>query len=194
MRGWSASFALGIFLLSGCGTGQFQDLTGVHAFQAKILEKRLYVSFTATELRWDQGAQFPIPGINDALVSFGPDLQSEGTVFQFSIPIATLAQQAKAYPPSGLPDGRRLPGVAGGILPRWDAKIGDINLSFYLAADAFAFFFPINLRLPKNDLSLPWNIDVPLTDERGNRVGQVTAVAPPTTGIYILVPLNVPKT
>src|SRR4051812_19245814 len=141
--------ALGLALLmalpiASCGQGKV-DIPGIDRFTVNVLQKRLYVSFVATELRWDDGLTFPIPGLKDATISVSPDISSDGTVFQVAIPLASIINDRTGFPYSGFPDGRALPDVAGGELPRRDFRIKDVDLSLYLSDDAFGFFVPLKL-------------------------------------------------
>jgi hypothetical protein len=170
--------------LSGCGKGK-KGVPGLENFHAGVLQKNLYVSFVATTLQWDQGITVPIPGLDDATLSVAPDLQSSGTVFQFSIGLEALLGGGKPLPVSGLPDGRALPDVQGGALPRWDADVRGLKLSLYLSDDAFAIFVPLGIKPP-------WLVSVRIEDERGNLLGKAYAIPSNVggsgSGLFILLP------
>src|SRR3954463_2765752 len=117
-----------LLALSGCGKGK-TPVPGLDDFAVTVLKGRLYVTFLAETVSWDFGATFPIPGLKDAQVSIAPDLSSSGTLFQFSIGIASLLNHGEPLPFSSLPDGRPIPDIRGGELPRWDAKIKSLTLS-----------------------------------------------------------------
>jgi hypothetical protein len=178
--------------LSGCGKGQ--TVPGMKDFAVTVLKGRLYVTFLAETINWDFGATFPIPGLSDATVGIAPDLSSSGTLFQFSIGIASLLNHGQALPLSGLPDGRAIPDIVGGELPRWDAhlsKTKDLTISLYLSNDAFAFFVPIGFTA-KSGLTLPVMISVSIQDEKGNLLGKAYAIpsnlSGTGSGLFVLLP------
>jgi hypothetical protein len=167
-------------------------------FAVSVLKGRLYVTFLAETINWDFGATFPIPGLEDATVSIAPDLSSSGTLFQFSIDLASLVDHGQALPLSGLPDGRDLPDIVGGKLPRWDAKFKDLTLSLYLSKDAFGLFVPISFTY--KGLTLPVMISVSINDEKGNLLGKAYAIpsnlSGTGSGLFVLLPYlgGVPST
>ncbi len=178
-----------IFAAPGCGRGR--KIPGLENFHADVLQSSLYVSFVATQLKLDQGLTAPIPGLNDATVSVSPDLNSDGTVLQFTVPLASLLNQGRPLPALGLPDGRGLPDIAGGRLPRWDFKIDQLSMSAYLSDDAFGLFIPILFKT-KTGIKLPYLISVSVQDERGNKLGKAYAIPANASGdgsgVLILLP------
>jgi len=179
-----------ILSASGCGKGR--KVPGLENFHANVLQSRLYVSFVSTTLQWDAGVTLPIPGLADSAVSVAPDLTSSGTVFQFSVPLASLLHQGKPFPMLGLPDGRPIPDIVGGILPRWDFQIDRLSASAYLSNDVFGLFVPLSFKSRKG-LRLPVLVSVEIKDERGNQIGKAYAVpsadaAGNGSGLLILLP------
>ena len=175
---------------TGCGKGA-KSIPGVERFQAGVVQSHLYVSFVSTALKWDQGLALPIPGLDEATVSVTPDLATSGTVFQFSIGLAALINNEKPLPLSGLPDGRAIPDIQGGTLPRWDSQVRDLTLSIYLSNDAFGFFVPLSL-ITKKGFSLPATVSVKIEDERGNNLGKGYAIPSNSkgkgSGLFVLLP------
>lgn len=177
---------------AGCGKGS-KTVPGLERFQAGVLQSRLYVSFVSTSLQWDQGLTLPIPGLDDATVSVAPDLATTGTVFQFSIGLEALLDDGRPLPLAGLPDGRAIPDVQGGQLPRWDAAVRGLKLSLYLSNDAFGLFVPLKFVSSKG-ASLPFMVAVRIEDERGNLLGKAYAIPPNTggssssSGLFVLLP------
>jgi hypothetical protein len=168
-----------ISLLS-CGKGQSQ-IPGLENVHIGVLQSRLYASFVSTSLNWDEGVTLPIPGLDDATVSVAPDLNSDGTVFQFSIALSSLTHKAKFYPSSGLPDGQPLPDVRDGVLPRWDVDVKKLKLSLYLSDDAFALFVPLDF-ISRKGITLPVTVSMTIEDERGNVLGKAYAIASGPSG------------
>ncbi len=184
---------LSVLILSiaanGCGRGR--KIPGLDGFQAGVIQKRLYVSFVSTTLEWDVGGQFPIPGLDGATLGIAPDLNSGGTVFQFSVPIESLLNNGKPLPYSALPDGRPIPDITDGQLPRWDFTAKNLTMSFYLSDEAFGAFVPLTLKTRKGK-TLSSYISVSIEDERGNLIGKAYAIPPNVSGggsgVFILLP------
>lgn len=176
--------------LSSCGKGQ-KKVPGLENFHVSVLSGRLYTSFLSTSLNWDTGITMPVPGIDDSEFSFSPNLEGEGTIFQFSVGIASLLHNGKQLPVAGLPDGRALPDIRGGGLPRWDVPVKNILLSIYLSDDAFGLFIPIVFK-NKSGVTLPWMVSTRIEDERGNLLGKAYALPPNIngtgSGLLILLP------
>lgn len=165
-------------------------IPGIKNFSTSVTQGSLYVSFVSTNLHLTAGLGFPIPGLEDATFSFGPDLQSNGTAFHFIIGLQSLVDHGKPLPEEGLPDGRPLPDIQGGVLPRWDVEIEGIKFSVYLSNDAFGIFMPLDLTA--KGVSLPVMISVSIKDDRGNLLGQGYAIpgtaAGTTSGLLLLLP------
>jgi len=179
-----------ILSIAGCGKGQ-KTVPGLENFHAGVLQSNLYVNFVSTSLHWDTGLSVPIPGLDDANLSVAPDIESGGTTFQFSIALASLLNQGKPLPLSSLPDGREIPDIEGGQLPRWDLKLkGAMTLSLYLSTDAFGLFVPLDF-VSKKGLTLPWMVSVKITDDRGNLLGKAYAIPSQDgagSGLFVLLP------
>lgn len=177
-------------LVAGCGKGAGK-IPGLDHFNAQVLEKNLSVSFVSSTLQTDIGLSLPIPGLDGATLGLGPDLQSDGTLFQFTIPLASLLKGTQSLPLSGLPDGRPLPGIIRGKLPRWDIMARDTRVSLYLSVDAFGLFIPLTF-LDQAGATLPFMVNVPIRDDRGNTLGKAFALPAASSGkgsgIFVLIP------
>jgi hypothetical protein len=176
--------------LGGCGKGQ-KSVPGLENFHAGVLQANLYVNFVATALHWDSGLSLPIPGLDGANLSVAPDIESGGTTFQFSIALASLLNHGQPLPISALPDGRDIPDIEGGQLPRWDLSVKDaLTLSLYLSNDAFGLFVPLDF-VSKKGLMLPWMVSVKISDEKGNLLGKAYAIPSKGgkgSGLFVLLP------
>ena len=184
---------LAAIALTSAGCDSSNQVPGLDGFQAAVVESRLVVSFTATTLHWNTGATVQIPGLDDAFVGANPNATGPGVVFQFTVALASLLDGlngGQAPPLAGLPDGRLLPDIEGGKLPRWDASVGALKLSLYLSDDAFAFFLPLSFSA--GGVTLPQQISVNITDERGNLIGRAYAIpalaASDESGLLVLLP------
>ncbi len=180
--------------LGGCGRGG-KSIPGIERFHLGVVEDRLFVSLVASTLHLDQGLSFPVPGLPDSQLAFGPDLQSEGTLIQFSTALSS-EDGVGVLPPAtlaGLPDGRPLPDIRGGALPRRTFTVGPVELSLYLSEETWGLFLPLSLRNPSG-LRLFSTLSLPILDEFGNVLGRAYAipksafVSSSVSGILILVP------
>jgi hypothetical protein len=182
---------LAIVLQLGLASPAKASIPGLENFHIGIVSGRLLVSFVAEQLVWDYGLTVPIPWLPGATMSVGPDLYSMGTLFQFQCPLEDLVNHGKPLPKLGLPDGRVLPDVRDGALPRWDVPIRKLVLSLYLGTDVFALFVPLQF-LDDQGLGLPVMITVPIEDEHGNLLGKVYAVPSNVSGkgsgLFLLLP------
>lgn len=191
-RSLSITLIIGLVLSSTTSCGSGKKIPGVENFHAGVVDRKLYVSFVSTQLHLDLGPSLRIPGLGDSTIGVTPDLQSDGTVFQFQIELNALLDHAgQSHPLAGFPDGRALPDVRGGKLPRWDVELHGLNFSVYLSGDAFGLFVPIELR-NKKGLTLPKMVSASIVDERGNRLGKAYAiplnVGGSGSGLFILLP------
>lgn len=185
----TAILATSLLLSTGCGSGN--SVGGLKGFGAQVLSNNLYVSFTATHLNITAGGGIPIPGISGSLFSITPALSGGGAVFAITVPISSLAGLNSSYAESGFPDGRPLPDVLNGQLPRYDVTLFGLDISLYINTDAFGIFIPIKLFSSSGNVPLPTEISIEIKDERGNLIGKAYAIpggGKNETGIFILLP------
>jgi hypothetical protein len=181
-------------LLAACGSGK-NKIPGVENINVGVLNNQLIASFVSTAINLDAGAQIPIYGLQDSFISATPYLPTdgsplEGTLFQVTVDLADL--QGTNFTVAGLPDGRPIPDIEGGVLPRWSFPIKGETIYLYLADQAFALFVP--LTLSAGGVSLNTTITATVTDERGNTVGKIYAIPSvpngSTSGLLVLLPLS----
>ena len=170
------------FLGSACNSTSIPGVQNFNvAVQTESGDPHLYAAFEATALAWKAGIIAPIPGLKNATVGISPGLptngQPEGTVFQFDVDLATLGYADYAL--AGLPDGRGLPDIDGGELPRWQFSIQQQEFDLYLSSTVFGIFIPINLE-GTDGATLPDTLSMEIDDSKGNLVGKVYAI--PTAG------------
>jgi hypothetical protein len=179
--------------LAACGKGK-NSIPGVENFNVGVLNQQLIASFVSTTLNIDAGGQIPIYGLQGAFISATPYLPTdgsplEGTLFQVTVDLNDL--QGTNFALGGLPDGRPLPDIEGGELPRWSFPIKGETVYLYLADQAFGLFIP--LPLSAGGVTLGATITATVTDEKGNTVGKVYAIPSAkngsTSGLLVLLPL-----
>lgn len=111
-----------------------------------------------------------------------------GTLFRFDVDLTQL--HGKNFTLAGLPDGRPLPDVNGGVLPRWTFSVQNVPINLYLANGAFALFVPVPLTA--DGYSLSTVLSQEFDDEHGNLVGKLYAIptqdAGTISGVLVLVP------
>ncbi len=181
---------LGLTLgLLGCGSGH--RIPGLEHFSLHAQAGQLTLGFLATSLHLEGCASFAIPGVPGATLGCSPDLQGHGTVFQLSLPLRAVSAADQALVTGGLPDGRALPDVLGGVMPRWSDSFGKLQLTFYVSGEAFGLFVPVPLKTPAG-LLLHSLISVRIRDERGNLIGKAYAIPPGNrgedSGLFLLLP------
>jgi hypothetical protein len=188
-----ATVAIALCFLVACGKGK-NSIPGVENFNVGVLNQQLIASFVSTTLNLDAGLQIPIYGLQGAFISAMPYLPTdgspiEGTLFQVTVDLNDL--QGTNFALAGLPDGRPLPDIEGGDLPRWSFPIKGETIYLYLADQAFGLFIP--LPLSAGGVSLGATITATVTDEKGNTVGKVYAIpaqgGSTTSGLLVLLPL-----
>lgn len=179
-----------LFLLVSCA-GSSNRIPGVEKASISVSAGQLFVSLIATSLDIDGGLSLPVPGLEGSVFTMAPNAAGPGAVIQFTVPLRSISRGDPGTAHSGLPDGRPLPGVTSGRLPRWDVQLGSVNLSLYMARDVFGVFLPLKLISLKGAV-LARNIVIPIRDSRGNVLGKVFAipsyVSGQTSGIYLLLP------
>lgn len=189
----------GLTTLVGCGRG-LRNVPGIEKFSAGVLNGYFLMTFKSTTLKTDFGGTFPLPGLKGSLLSIEPQLSTggkeDGTLIRFSQDLSVLTESLSPYPYSGLPDGRPLPGVSGGALPRWDIDIGKYTLSVYLSDEGFGLYFPLRF-LGAKGFELLSVVSVPIEDDHGNLIGTVYAipryVSGSGSGLFILIPFIRPS-
>ena len=176
-------------LFLSCNSPQ---IPGIARYGVGIQNQHLYVNFVASSLHIDVGVTVPIPNLPGATVGVNPYLpapgETGGTLFEFDVDLTQLKE--KNFDVAGLPDGRALPDIAGGALPRWTFTVKGVALDLYLGNGAFAIFVPVDLSA--DGYSLPAMISEEVDDTRGNEIGKLYAI--PTqggatvSGVLILLP------
>lgn len=176
--------------LTSCGSGK-KKVPGLENLNISVVSNYLYVGFLSTTLNIDAGLTLPIPGLKDATLSMAPNIDGKGTVFQLAVALKDLFQSIGGST-SGLPDGRPLPDVLNGTLPRWDVKAGGTTLSLYLNNDAFGFFIPLKFQV--GNVTLPFMVSQEIRDEHQNLLGKVYAipsnVSGSGSGLFVLLPFK----
>jgi hypothetical protein len=168
-----------------------KKVPGLENFHVSVFKAKLRVAFVSTTLHLDGGGTFPVPGLGDAVFEVAPDFESDGTLFAFTVSLASLLNHGQALKWTGLPDGRPLPDVVGGKLPRGDLPIKSFKVSLYLSDDAFGVFVPLKF-MSANGSLLTSMVSMEIVDERGNRLGKVYAipsnVSGSGSGLFVLLP------
>jgi hypothetical protein len=101
---------------------------------------------TLTNVTVTAGATVPIPDMPNSSIEIAPNVQGGGMLLQATISAADVAKLAGAnlLPPTELPGGRPLPGVAGGTLPAIAVQVPALdNITFYVGANVFGLFVPV---------------------------------------------------
>ena len=132
IAGVCVAFSLGA---ASCGSGKSQ-IPGVPTFTVGVVNNNLIASFVASNLNIPVGASIPIPDLPGATASISPYLSTtggsavQGTLSSFDVNLTTLANSSATV--EGLPDGRPLPDITGGELPRWSFQIGGLRVKQFM--------------------------------------------------------------
>lgn len=177
-------------LFSSCNNA---NIPGIATYDFSVKNNQLNADFVATTIQIQAGLTAPIPNLKGATVGMNPYLPTDGsntkgTIFSFNIDLTQLPDVN--YAVAGLPDGRALPDVSGGQLPRWNFEIQNVQIYVYLADGAFSIFVPIDLS--SDGVALPDMLSQEIDDERGNLVGKVYAIpqqgGSTQSGLLVLLP------
>lgn len=173
---------IAVFILSisltACGTRLASGLAvpGVKNYEFSIQNGQARLSVVFPSFNIDAGARIPLGKPAGAFVELSPDFESGGMLFIISAPLASLLNGG-GLPTMGLPDGRALPGVRGGVLPATGLALPAIGTTIlYMGRDVFGLFIPVNLG------SLPLTVTVKIRDQQGNLMGTVAAIPKGFTG------------
>ena len=161
-------------LLIGCGNKNSSgegNIDGVSKYNFTISAGRAVLSVVFDNLPIDAGARIPLQRPAGAFIEIGPDFNSGGTLFVISTPLASVMQGNGDLMQVGLPDGRAIPGVRGGVLGAIAVNLPLFGVSYlYMGVDVFGLFLPI--KLP----NVPVMITTRMRDERGNLIGVIVGI------------------
>jgi hypothetical protein len=167
-------FLAALILLPACGnqSGSSEPgIKGVGKFTYSVSAGRAYLSVVFESLSMDVGARVPLSKPEGGYIELSPDFQSAGTLVAVSVPLSSLFKDHRDLPVVGLPDGRAIPGVRGGALGAAAVELPVIGLSyFYLSADAYGIFFPVNLP------DVPVLVSSKVKDDKGNLLGIIWGI------------------
>lgn len=121
-------------------------INGISGPTFNVLDGKIIMTIKFHNLYLDGGATLPIPETRDSTVSLMPNVLEGGTILSMSMSPAELGNlNVDMHDGNTLPDGRPLPGIAGGRLEnsyRVDTRIAKKDVSFYYHKTLFGIWMP----------------------------------------------------
>jgi hypothetical protein len=111
----------------------------------KISQDTVQIDMSFETISLDGSISFPIPEFENSSIELYPEADSTlGTHLRITLWIGDLLNtDLQLLPPTKLPDGRNLPGVAKGFLPSVSFQVPSMgDMTFYIGKDFFGFFAP----------------------------------------------------
>jgi hypothetical protein len=162
---------------TGCGKGSKKNvkIPGVSGPFVNIVDNKLTMSLTFTEIQFDEGIRLEIPKMPNSYVEVGPDFQSAGYLLSVGLDvndIKTLTHDGfDVLDPHSLPGGRPLPGVVEGQLPGVAVQIPKLkDVVFYVGPQVFGAFVPVKLPIKTAIVTHRFY------DGAGDQVGNISVV------------------
>lgn len=134
-------------LATSCGTQPqgLPKLPGVQGPIFNVINGQILVTFKFLTLNTTVGGTIPLPKTLNSFVELSPNVLEGGTLAQFYLDINDIGSTGLGITnPETLPDGRPLPGIAGGSLPALAINAPEIlDTTFYFNTKLFGLFVPI---------------------------------------------------
>lgn len=153
MKKWILSLkvlvlTLAMALATSCGN-QPQGLPNIPGVQGplfNVVDGQVMITFNFLTLNSNFGGRLPLPKTKNSFVEITPNIIDGGTTAQFLLDVEDLRSAGLGMSdPTTLPDGRPLPGIAGGELPAAAIHVHQIlDSTLYFNSNLFGLFIPIN--------------------------------------------------
>ena len=182
--------AVAMMVATGCGQDpKLPEIPGVKGPQFNLLDGKVMITLKLLKANLNLGAKVPIPKTKESFFEVSPNVVDGGTLVVFHIDVDDLASiNIGVGDGNTLPDGRPIPGVAGGVLEnslRFDTEL--LDLSFYYHKTLFGIYLPLGW--DTQGMAGYWNIVY-----SGKNVGMLGLVASDEngngSGIMLFVRLN----
>jgi hypothetical protein len=154
--------SLAIVLTPSCGQqgSELPTIDGVQGPIFNVVDGQILMSFKFLNMQVDAGFKAPIPKTQHSFFEFAPNAVDGGMLMQVYMDVEDLKSISVGVGDGNyLPDGRALPGVAGGKLEnsiRVDTAWHDV--SFYYHKTLFGLWIPVGFETA--GISGYWNINM----------------------------------
>ncbi len=107
----------------------------------------IYATFPSVQI--SAGATIAIPKMPNSTFEVAPNAAGGGLLLQATISAVDVANLLKlnVLPPTELPGGRPLPGIAGGTMPGVAVQVPALdNITLYIGSNLFGIFVPVSIK------------------------------------------------
>jgi hypothetical protein len=118
-------------------------IPGVEGPLFNFLDGKILITIKLLNAEIGLGGSFVIPKTKDSRFELAPNVIDGGTLVQLTLDPADIKGVRVASDPHALPDGRPIPGVAGGELPSLRIDTDWMNTSYYFAKTLFGVYLPV---------------------------------------------------
>ncbi len=138
--------ALLLLFAAACGEApKLPEIPGVKGPLFHLVDGKVMITVKLLNAQFHHGGRLPIPKTRASYFELSSNLEDGGSLLVFSLDVADLQNMNIGIGEGNtLPDGRAIPGVAGGVLTqslRVDTEL--LDMSFYFSKTLFGFFIPI---------------------------------------------------
>ena len=164
MKKWLLSFkvmflSMALLFSFSCGKQpKLPEIPGVVGPIFNIMDGKVMITMKLLKANLNVGARLPIPKTKDSFFEVSPNVEDGGTLIVFYVDVDDLKSIDLGVSQSNtLPDGRAIPGIAGGELHdsvRVDTEL--LDLSFYFHKKLFGVFMPLGW--DTNGMGGYWNV------------------------------------
>lgn len=151
MKNWIFSvkhvlLTLALLVATSCGNQpKLPEIPGVKGPFFNVVNGQVLITLKLLKANLPNGAKVPIPKTLNSSFEVSPNIEDGGTLVVFHLDIEDLKKVDIGIGDANtLPDGRPIPGVAGGQLNnslRVDTEL--LDLSFYFHQKLFGFYVPL---------------------------------------------------
>lgn len=139
-------FTLTLLLATSCGEQpKLPQITGIKGPQFNLVNGQVLITIKLLRANLNFGAKVPVPKTKNSFLEVTPNIEETGTLVVFTLDVEDLRSMNVGIGDGNtLPDGRGIPGVAGGTLQnslRADTEL--LDMSFYFTKNLFGFYIPI---------------------------------------------------
>lgn len=169
---------MALLMATSCGNDpKLPEIPGVKGPLFNLMDGKVVVTVKLLKANLNVGAKVPIPKTKESYFEVSPNLEDGGTLVVFYLDVDDLKNMDIGIGDGNtLPDGRPIPGIAGGTLEgslRADTEL--LDMSFYFHKSLFGFYVPLGWNT--NGFGGYWNVII-----NDKNIGMLGAVASDSQG------------